>query len=134
MHDPFSVFVPTATSAVAGVYAWIGVNFFAEPLLNFYKRRRAIRESIIYAANVDKDRRDIYDSTYEELRRHAVALDALNETAPKVVKGWLRWRGFDLSGAATALFGFSNSIGSYDGSRDVFRQRIRKALRFIGEF
>jgi hypothetical protein len=44
-------------SAVAGVCAWVGANFFAEPLLFFYKRRREIRESMLYVANVDASRK-----------------------------------------------------------------------------
>jgi hypothetical protein len=123
-----------AVSAIAGVCAWVGANFFAEPLLQFYKRRRAVRESMLYSANVDASRKELYDATYEELRRHAAALDALDETAPKVVKMWLRRRGFDLTAATSGILGFSNSLGSYDGSRGVFRDRIRKALRFKGEF
>jgi hypothetical protein len=89
---------------------------------------------MLYAANVDSSRKEIYDSTYEELRRHAAALDALDETAPRIVKAWLRWRGFDISSATRGVIGFSNSLGSYDGSRETHRNRIRKALRFAGEF
>jgi hypothetical protein len=126
--------VPGSISAIAGVCAWVGANFFAEPLLNFYRRRRSIREAILYVANIDASRKEAYDAAYEELRRHAASLDALDETAPAAVKAWLRWRGYDLPSATKGVIGFSNSLGSYDGTRGVFRERLRKALLFKGEF
>jgi hypothetical protein len=122
---------PVVISAIAGVSAWVGTNFFAEPLLQFYKRRRSVRESLLYVANLDREIKG-YDEAYNELRRHAAALDALDETAPYLVKLYLKARGYDLAGAAIGLIGFANSIGSHDGSRGVFRGRVRKALKFMG--
>jgi len=129
-----SALLTIAVSAFAGVLAWVGTNFFAEPLLSFYKRRRAIRESMLYAANVDATRPDVFDATYEELRRHAAAMDALDETAPRAVKALLSRQGFNMSEAKTGLIGFSNSLATYGRSREIARDRIRKALRFRGEF
>jgi hypothetical protein len=128
------VLLTTSVSAVAGVLAWIGTNFFAEPILYFHKRRRAVRETMLYAANVRADQPDAFTSAVEELRRHAAAMDALDETAPQAVKALLSWRGFDMSEAKTGLFGFAHNLANYDGSREVFRKRVRKALRFRRDF
>jgi hypothetical protein len=128
------VLLTASVSVVAGVFAWVGTNFFAEPLLGFHKRRRAIRETMLYAANVDAERSDAFNATYEELRRHAAAMDALDETAARAVKALLCWQGFNMSEAKTGLIGFSNSLATYDKSREIARNRIRKALRFRGEF
>jgi len=124
----------TAVSAVAAVIAWIGTNFFAEPLLYFFKRRRAIRETMMYAENVVADQPDVFNATREELRRHAAAMCALDETAPRAVKAFLGWQQFNMSEAKTGLIGFTNNLANYDGSRAAFRDRIRKALRFGDEF
>jgi hypothetical protein len=123
-----------AISTFAGVFGWVAINFFAEPLLSFHKRRRAIRETMLYAANVDVKRRDAFDATYEELRRHAAAMDALDETVPRAVKTLIGWQGFNMPEAKTGLIGFSNSLATYEDSREKARNRIRKALRFRGEF
>jgi len=134
MAQIVTALITVTLSIFVGVFAWVATNFFAEPLLYFHKRRRAIRETMLYAANVGEGQPDIYNATYDELRRHAAAMDALDETAPRAVKALLGWQGFSMSEAKTGLIGFSNNLATYDGSRGVFRERIRKALLFRGEF
>jgi hypothetical protein len=125
-----------AVSVVVGVAAWVMTNFFAEPLLYFYRRRRAVRESLLYAANVNAEvsPSETYLATYDELRRHAAAFDALEETAPSLIKGCFRIRKYDLQAASAGIIGFSNSLSSSDGSRARFRAEIRNALRFSRDF
>jgi hypothetical protein len=124
-----------AASAVAATIAWIVTNFFAEPLLSFYKRRRAIHESLLYSANVSHDvsSKEDYLAVYAKLRRHAAAINALEETAPALIKYWLHIRKFNLKVAGTALIGLGNSLSSDDGVRGKFRRQLQKALRFSQE-
>jgi hypothetical protein len=119
-------------SAAVAVVTWIAANFFAEPLLSFYKRRRMVRESLLYVANVRNDisKPEVYDAVCNELRRHAAAIEALDETAPSLIKFWFRKKNYDLREASDALIGFSNELSSTDGSRAKFRDRIQSALRY----
>jgi hypothetical protein len=132
LNDPFVHLVATsALSAAAAAIAWVATNFFAEPLLTFYRRRRAILESMIYCANVGSGSRDdVYLAAYNELRRHSAALSATWQTSPTAIRVWLRYRGFDLPAAASAILGFSNSLTTQDGSKALFRPKILSALRY----
>lgn len=119
-----------AVSAVFGVVAWIAANFVAEPLLHFYRQRRAIRESVFFTRNVSKDwERQLIIDAQEELRRHAATMEALSSTAPRFVKRYLAGRGFDPMAASAALTGLSNSFGSPHGERAIIIDAIERALR-----
>lgn len=120
-----------AVSAVFGVAAWVATNFVAEPLLHFYRQRRAIRESLFFTRNVDKgwERQLIIDAV-NELRRHAASMEALSATAPNFVKKHLARRGFDMTAASSALTGLSNGFGSPDGERMILRDALERALKF----
>ena len=50
-----NVIVPAAVAGIFGVVSWIVINFFADPLLSFYRRRRAIHESLLYVANINEE-------------------------------------------------------------------------------
>jgi hypothetical protein len=126
-----STLLTAGVSAVAGVLAWVVVNFFADPLLEFRRQRKAIHESLFFTANVASfSKKEEIESARSELRRHAAALSALWATAPWSTKQWLNWRGYNVANAATSLTGFSNSIELEEGSKAIHRHRIEKGLGF----
>ena len=125
-----STLLAAAVSGVAGVLAWIVTNFFAEPLLEFRKLRKAVHESLFFNANVGSiSKGESIDVASVDLRRYAAALNAFWVTAPNVVKAYLARCGYNVEGASSNLVGFSNSIHLEEGTRAIHRYRIEKGLR-----
>jgi hypothetical protein len=125
-----NVLLPAAISGFAGVCAWIVTNFFAEPLLEFRKLRKAVHESLFFNANVGSISREISIETASiDLRKFAAALNAFWVTAPAIVKNYLSRSGYNVEAASFNLVGFSNSIHLEEGSRAIHRHRIEKGLR-----
>jgi len=131
MCDGFSsTLLAAAISGIAGVCAWVATNFFAEPLLDFRKLRKAIHESLFFNANVGNVSKDeSVESASIDLRKFAAALNAFWVTAPRIVKSYLLRCGYNVELASSNLVGFSNSIHLEEGSRAIHRHRIEKGLR-----
>ena len=122
--------VTAAVSGAVGVIAWIVTNFFAEPLLEFRKLRKAVHESLFFYANVGSISTDkSKELAATELRKLGAALTALWVTAPKITKFCISSCGYNVELASSDLFGLSNSIHLEEGSKAIHRHRIEKGLR-----
>jgi len=125
-----SVVLPAIGTAAVGVMAWVVTNFVADPLLQFHRQRRAIHESLFFTANVGQGTNEAdFNSAVDELRRHAARLDALRQTAPRLVQACFGRRGYDLELASRAIVGLSNNLRNRDEMK-IERNDIEKALRF----
>jgi hypothetical protein len=127
--------LPAIAAVGLGAAGWFAANFLGEPLLRFARLRRDIHESLIFTANISSIIRvEIQNAGYDELRRHGARLEALWTTAPQLVRRSWVFRRYDLTGAATALIGLSNSLSDATGSRAIFRTRIQKGLRLPRDY
>lgn len=132
MWDFFTnVIFPAAIAGGFGAIGWVATNFFAAPLLKFYRTRTLVHESLIFTANVASfSEKEEIQSARTELRRHASAIFALSATAPRQITNFLLKRGYNLELAAKGLIGFSNSVELDDGSKAIHRNQIEVGFHF----
>jgi hypothetical protein len=125
--DMCSLLTTTILSAIAGVLAWVALNFAGAPVLALRKARQE-------ALGIADRRWAISPSASDEAR--SVAIKALNDAAAALVelrradaiavRRYCDWLGYDLELAAGCLRGLAKGVRG--GYSDEKRKRTRDAL------
>jgi hypothetical protein len=118
-----------------------------KPLLSFFDLRTEVRRSMILYKNVSARGRganvlasaenDATPTNIERLREaenqyrdQASQLRAFADTQ-SLTCAVIRWIGFDIRKASSALVGLSNAVNTYGKTRAFHKQTINEALRFF---
>jgi hypothetical protein len=133
------------TIAIA-LLSWIVFNTIGQPLLRFFDLRTEVRrvmvlydnvtarwrEASTLAVAVDDTTSDNFDRLQEaenQYRDLASQVRAFADTqSPTCVV--LRWFGFDLRKAFSALIGLSNTLNTYGKGRASHKESINAAMKF----
>lgn len=121
---------PMVGTLVLGAVGWYGTHYIVRPWLEFRDLRKQVHESLIFFANVrDRTHDKRYEQAETEFRKLAAKLSALNVSNSKFVRLLFSARGYNLTGASSALIGLSNQLEDTTGERAGLRFDIEKGLR-----
>jgi hypothetical protein len=134
------------TFALGGASGWFATAFVASPIRRFFDLRGEVIEKANRYANVQARAKQAVDGTYvptpelsgEQEKRLQEAEAALRDLASRMrafaenerlAVRILKWLRHDPARASAALFGVSNSIGTYGSNRKDQRDALGQALR-----
>jgi hypothetical protein len=129
------------------LFSWIVFNTIGRPLLRFFDLRTEVRRSMI-----------LYDNVSARWREANVRASAANDTTPTNIErlqeaenqyrdlasqlrafadtqsptcAVVRWLGFDIRKASSALVGLANAVNTYGKTRAFHKQAVNESLKFL---
>jgi hypothetical protein len=114
-------------SVFLGVFGWFATSFIAKPLLDCINLRNQVLEEMIFTANVNDEKMQVYGKSVESLRRLGAKVQATEVTATPLLRLCISKLGYNLSVAGSNLIGLSNSLNV--PGRHIHADKVEKGLR-----
>ena len=126
--------LPVAGAFAVGAIGWWVTHWIANPITEFERTRKAVREEMYYTRHVQKDwRNDRIEQAEDVIRRLAARIEAASASASKPVRWYFRCRRYDLPTAYSGLTGLSNAFRATTEERAISRYEVESALRLPTE-
>lgn len=126
--------LPLLGTLVVGALGWWITYWIANPIIEFERTRKAVREEMYYTRNVQGDwRNDRIEQAEDVIRRQAARIEATSAAASKPVRWYFQFRRYDLTGARMGLNGLANAFRATTEERAILRHEVETALRLPTE-
>jgi len=122
--------LPLLATVAVGAFGWWLTHWIANPIVEFERTRKAVREEMYFTRHVQKDwHSHKIEQAEDMIRRLAARIEATSVAVSKPVCWYFQCRHYNLSKAYRGLNGLANAFRTTTEEKAISRHDVEIALR-----